>query len=409
MLLTDQTAARLAPFGTTIFTEMTRLAVEHGAVNLAQGFPDFDGPEFIKQAAKRAIDDSHNQYARMFGLPVLNRALAASWQCDTGVAIDPDSYVTVTSGCTEALAAALLGLVNPGDEVILFEPFYDSYRACVAMAGATPRFVTLRPPPAAGQTSHSTPSHPPQFTFDPDELRRAFTDKTRAILVNTPHNPTGKVFTRAELQLIADLCAHHDVIAITDEVYERLTYEPTLPHVRLATIPGMADRTVTCSSLGKTFSLTGWKVGWTIAPPHLTAGVRAAHQFLTFSTSTPFQIAAAAALEPGGPGDLATRELVEELHAARDFLAAALQSLGFRITIPAGAYFITADHTPFGYGDDVAFCRHLTTNVGVAAIPPSAFYSDPARGRDLVRFAFCKKRSTLEEAVSRLERNLRPR
>jgi len=399
-------AARLAPFGTTIFTEMTRLAIQHGAVNLAQGFPDFDGPEFIKAAARRAIDEGHNQYARMFGIPALNRAIAASWKRDTGVEIDPDAHVTVTSGCTEALAAALIGLVNPGDEVILFEPFYDSYRACVAMAGAAPRFVTLRPPGA----EHTGPAGAPsQFTFDPDELRLAFTPKTRAILINTPHNPTGKVFTAPELQLIADLCSHHDVIAITDEVYERLTYEPALPHIRLATLPGMAERTVTCSSLGKTFSLTGWKIGWTIAPPHLTAGVRAAHQFLTFATSTPFQIAAAEALTPGGPGDAATRELVQELHAARDFLAAALRSLGFKITVPAGAYFITADHTPFGYGDDVTFCRHLTTNVGVAAIPPSAFYSEPSRGSHLVRFAFCKKRATLEEAVSRLERNLRPR
>lgn len=402
----SRTAARLAPFGTTIFTEMTRLAIQHSAVNLAQGFPDFDGPAFIKQAAKEAIDAGWNQYARMSGVPELSRAIADSWARDTGAAVDPDAWVTVTSGCTEAIAAAMLGLVNPGDEVILFEPFYDSYRACVAMAGGVARFVTLRPPAAREAPGGAAA----QFSFDPDELRRAFTSKTRAILVNTPHNPTGKVFTREELELIARLCAEHDVIAITDEVYERLTFEPSLPHLRLATLPGMAERTVTCSSLGKTFSLTGWKIGWTIAPPTLTAGVRSAHQFLTFATATPLQHAAAMAVAPGGPGDAAAAELAAELKGARDYLCGALRELGFGVTVPAGTYFVLADYTAvgerLGLRDDVAFCRHLTAEVGVAAIPPSAFYSDPARGRSLVRFAFCKRRATLEEAVERLRRGL---
>ena len=379
-------STRLAPFGETIFAEITTLAVRHEAVNLGQGFPNFDGPEFVKEAAARAIDAGHNQYARMSGIPELTAAIADRFSEATGREIDPDAEVTVTSGCTEAIPATLLGLVNQGDEVILFEPYYDSYRACVSLAGAVPRFVTLRPP---------------AFAFDESELRAAFTPRTRAILVNTPHNPTGKVFSRAELELIATLCREHDAIAITDEVYEHLVFDGE--HIRLAGLDGMDERTVTLSSLGKTFSLTGWKIGWAIAPPALTAGVRAAHQFLTYATSTPLQHGAAAALR--APKSY-YEAFVTDYRRKRDLLVAGLGDLGFGVRAPAGTYFVLADHTPFGFSDDVAFCRHLIEHVGVAAIPPSAFYHDPADGRTLVRFAFCKDEATLEEAIDRMRRRL---
>ncbi|MHC5022964.1 MAG: methionine aminotransferase [Planctomycetota bacterium] len=379
---TPQIAARLEPFGETIFTEFSRLAIQHDAINLGQGFPNFDGPDFVKQAATAAIAAGHNQYARMSGIPALSEAIADRFATDTGRAIDPDAEVTVTSGCTEALAASFLGLVNPGEEVILFEPYYDSYRACVAMAGATPRFVTLRPP---------------GFEIDPDALRRAVTPRTRAILVNTPHNPTGRVLGREELEVIASLCREHDLLAITDEVYERLVFEGR--HERLATLDGMADRTVTLSSLGKTFSLTGWKIGWAIAPPPLTAGVRAAHQFLTFATATPLQHGAVAALRADASYD---RDFIAAYRRRRDLLVDGLARLGFEVFPPQGTYFVLADHSAFGFDDDVAFCRHLVTRVRVAAIPPSAFYHDPADGRRLVRFAFCKDEGTLRAALSRL-------
>jgi aspartate/methionine/tyrosine aminotransferase len=401
-LRTGQIVDRLKPFGTTIFTEMTLLAVKHKAVNLAQGFPDFDGPEFVKRAGIAAIESGRGQYARMFGDAALNGAIAGWWKKWTGIAIDPDVNVTVTSGCTEAIAAAILGLVNPGEKVILFQPFYDSYRACVALAGAEAVFVTLRPPPAFREAA----THEP-FTFDEGELRRAFESGARAILVNTPHNPTGKVFSREELGLIAELCQKHGTIAITDEVYECLTFEARLPHVRLATLPGMADRTVTLSSVGKTFSLTGWKIGWAICSAELSKAVRAAHQFLTFATATPLQLGAAVALSsPETEGYL--RELAKDYAAKREFLAEALAGLGLRVFMPAGTYFVMADHSEvggrLGLADDVAFCRYLTETVGVAAIPPSVFYDDPKEGKSLVRFAFCKKQETLDEAVKRLGR-----
>ncbi len=386
------TSAALAPFGTTIFTTMSRLALEHGAVNLAQGFPDFDGPEFVKEAAVAAIKAGQNQYAPMAGIPALKQAIAARWNLACGMKIDPDACVTVTSGCTEAIAAALLGVLNPGDEVILFEPYYDSYRACVAMSGGVARFVMLSPFSEGGRSG---------FRFNAEHLGRSFSSKTRAILINTPHNPTGKVFTRDELQLIADLCIKHNVVAITDEVYERLVYEPDMPHISLATLPGMAERTITLSSLGKTYSLTGWKIGWAIASPELSRSVRAAHQFLTFATSTPMQHAAAVALTQGEPY---VTELVAQYRAAREYLGSALAALGFTVYPSHGTYFIMADHSRFGFKNDIEFCMHLTKEIGVAAIPPSAFYSKPESGKNLARFAYCKKRETLERAVERLQK-----
>ncbi len=386
-------ADRLAPFGTTIFAEMTALALRHNAINLSQGFPDFDGPAFVKDAAKAALDAGHNQYARTLGVPPLNEAIADWFRRGGGRPVDPTTEVTVTSGCTEALAACFLGLLNPGDEVILFESFYDSYRAGVALAGGVARFVTLRP--GADR----------RFAFDEDELSSAFGPRTRALVLNTPHNPTGKVFTRGELALIASLCERNGVTVISDEVYERLTFDADRPHVSIASLPGMTERTIVCSSLGKTFSLTGWKIGWTIAPPNLTACVRAAHQFLTFATATPLQHGAAVALSDPS-SEPYVRGLVAEYRAGRDFLADALASLGFGVHRPDGTYFIMADHTPvsrrLGLADDVVFCRNLTAEVGVAAIPPSVFYEHKECGRPFVRFAFCKRRKTLEEAVRRL-------
>lgn len=384
-----QTAARLRPFGTTIFAEMTALANAHGAVNLSQGFPDFDGPAFVRAAAVAAIEGGMNQYAPMPGLPRLREAVAGWWGRASGLAADPDTEITITGGCTGGLAAALLGLVEPGDEVVLFEPAYDAYRPGCAMAGATPRFVTLRPGGGG-------------FAFDDAELAGAFNERTRAVVINTPHNPTGKVFTRAELGSIARLCVEHDVIAIADEVYERLVFGGR-EHVPIATLPGMAERTLTLSSLGKTFSLTGWKIGWAIGPPELTRAVRAAHQFLIYAVPPALQMGAAAALTEG-------EAYVEELHAkytdGRAFLCGVLDEVGFEVYEPEGTYFVMCGHgrvgERLGARDDVALCRTLAAGVGVAAIPPSAFYSDPVEGARLVRFAFCKERATLEEAARRL-------
>jgi aspartate/methionine/tyrosine aminotransferase len=382
----SQTADRLRAFGETIFTPISALAAKHGAINLGQGFPNFDGPDFVKDAAIEAMRAGHNQYARMYGIPELNAAIADWFSAGTSLSIDPEAETTVTSGCTEAIPATLLGLINPGEKVIVFEPYYDSYPASLSMAGAEPIFVTLRPP---------------DFAFDPDALRRAFALKPRAIIINTPHNPSGKVYGRDELQLIADLCIEHDVLAVTDEVYERLVFEGE--HIRIATFDGMYERTVSLSSLGKTFSLTGWKIGWAVGPPHLIKAVRSAHQYLTFATATPLQHGAVAALRAPQPY---FDEFLAAYRRRRDVLCDGLAEIGFRIAPPAGTYFALADHTPFGFDDDVTFCRHLIEHVGVATIPPSAFYHDPTDGSTLIRFSFCQDEDMLQEAVHRMREKL---
>ncbi|MFG0259337.1 MAG: aminotransferase class I/II-fold pyridoxal phosphate-dependent enzyme [Phycisphaerales bacterium JB041] len=397
-----RTASRLRPFGTSIFAEMSLLAARHKSINLSQGFPDFDGPDFLKTAACTAIQRGENQYARTQGVPPLNEAVASWWARGGGRELDPHAEITVTSGCTEALAACCLGLLEPGDEVVCFEPFYDAYLADLAMAGASVRAVTLRRN-ASGV----------RFGFDEAELRSAFTSRTRAVLLNTPHNPTGKVFTRDELSLIAGLATEHDAIVIADEVYERLVFVSDRPHVSIASLPGMAERTVTLSSLGKTFSATGWKIGWAIAAPALTAGVRAAHQFLTYASATPLQHAAAAALA-GDEGVAYVAQLVRDYADRRRYLSDALARLGFGVAEPEGTYFVMAEHTTVSAGlglrdasggpaDDFAMARWLIEHAGVATIPPSVFYHDKVEGRKYLRFAFCKRKETLRAALERME------
>ena len=377
-------ASKLEGFGTTIFTEMTRLAQERGAVNLAQGFPDFDGPEFVKEAAIAAVRAGKGQYARMSGIPEVHDALSAKYRRDYGLDYAPGTEFTVTSGATEAIFAAIQGTCGPGDEVVLFEPYYDSYKPSIAMAGATARVVTLVPP---------------RWEFDRDALTAAVSPRARALLLNTPHNPTGKVFSREELEFLAGLCRERDLLCVTDEVYEHLVYDGA--HLPMATLPGMRERTITISSFGKTFSLTGWKIGWAAAPEPLTAAVRAAHQFVTFATATPLQHGAVAALT-ARPDYFV--ELREAYRARRDYLTRELARIGFGVRPPAGTYFVCADFRAFGFDDDVAFCRHLVEDVGVAAIPPSSFYDNKEHARGYARFAFCKREETLREAVRRLEK-----
>jgi N-succinyldiaminopimelate aminotransferase len=392
---TTPVSARLRPFGTTIFAEMTALAARHDAVNLSQGFPDEPGPELAHRAAAEAMRAGHNQYAPLPGVPELRRAIAGWCRRGIGIDPDPDREITVTTGATGALAATMLGLIDPGDEVVLFEPYYDSYRADVALAGGEPRFVTMRP--RAGR-----------FAFDPDELQAAFSPRTRAVVVNTPHNPTGTVFSRAELGHIAALCRRHDAVAVSDEVYERLTFDSGQPHVSIATLPGMRERTIVISSLGKAFSLTGWKIGWAVAPPDLTACVRAAHQFMAYAVASPLQHGAAAVLDRG---EAYAAAVVDHDRAMLARLAPALSDLGFGVFDPAGTYFIMADHSAVsarvGVEGDVAFCRWLTAEAGVAAIPTSAFYENASEGSRYVRFAFCKREATIDEAVRRLREALR--
>ncbi|KAJ1378045.1 Pyridoxal phosphate-dependent transferase, major domain [Sesbania bispinosa] len=382
-----QIAKRLEKFQTTIFTQMSLLAIKHGAINLGQGFPNFDGPEFVKEAAIQAIRDGKNQYARGYGIPDLNIAVAERFKKDTGLVVNPEKEVTVTTGCTEAIAATILGLINPGDEVIVFAPFYDSYEATLSMAGAKIKSITLRPP---------------DFAVPLEELKSIISKNTRAILINTPHNPTGKMFTREELNSIASLCIENDVLVFTDEVYDKLAFD--MEHISMASLPGMFERTVTMNSLGKTFSLTGWKIGWIIAPPHLTWGVRQAHAFLTFSTSQPMQWAATVALRAP---DSYYVELKRDYMAKRAILVEGLKAVGFKVFPSSGTYFVVVDHTPFGLENDVAFCEYLVKEVGVVAIPTSVFYLNPEEGKNLVRFTFCKDAETLRAAVERMKEKLR--
>jgi N-succinyldiaminopimelate aminotransferase len=376
-------AARLQGFATTIFAEMSALAVETGSINLGQGFPDTDGPQEVAEAAVAAIRAGHNQYPPGPGIFELRQAVAAHQQRFYELRYDPVSEVLVTAGATEAIAAAILSLCEVGDEVITFEPYYDSYAACIAMAGAVRRLVRLRPP---------------GYGPDLDAVARAITPKTRLILLNSPHNPTGKVFDVDELSVIARLCVDHDLLAVTDEVYEHMVFEGE--HRPLATFPGMWERTVTVSSAGKTFSFTGWKVGWACAPPALLAAVRTAKQFLTYVNAAPFQHAVVTGL--GLPDGYFTG-LRDDLRTKRDRLCDGLADAGFEVFRPAGSYFVTADIRPLGAVDGMEFCRTLPRRCGVVAIPTTVFYDDEDAGRHLVRFTFCKRLEVLEDAVSRLK------
>jgi aspartate/methionine/tyrosine aminotransferase len=376
---------RASSFTESVIREMTRLAMEHGAVNLAQGFPDFPAPQELKDAARRAIEEDRNQYPITWGERELREAIAAKYERVYGMSVDPERNVCVTCGSTEAMIASLLAVLDPGDEVVVFEPFYENYGPDTILAGATPRVVPLRPP---------------DWTFDEAELARAFNDRTKGIVVNTPNNPTGRVLGRDELRSVASLCQKWGAIAFTDEIYEHITYDG-FRHVPMATIPGMEDRTVTISALSKTYSVTGWRVGWTVAPADLIGGIRTVHDFLTVGAPTPLQHAGVTAL---GLPDEYYRTIAEEYAERRAALLEVLEQSGFKPHPPQGAYYTMADVTHLGFDDDVAAAQHLVRDVGVAVVPGSSFFSRPDLGRHVVRFSFCKRLETLREAGRRLER-----
>jgi aminotransferase len=382
-------SARTRIFTESVIREMTRLADQHDAVNLAQGFPDFPAPAEVKEAAVAAIRADINQYAITWGAKSFRDALAAKVKWSLGLELDPEREITVTCGSTEGMIAALLGIIDPGDEVVVFEPFYENYGPDAILSGATPRYVTLRPP---------------DWTFDPADLRRAFTTRTKAVILNTPNNPTGKVFSLEELQVVAALCQEHDSLLVTDEIYEHIYY-PTpgrpLRHVCPATLPGMRERTIVVNGLSKTYAVTGWRVGYVLAPPAITDAIRKVHDFLTVGAAAPLQEAGAAALRLPPAYYL---RLQADYRERRDSLCGALREVGFRFRDPDGAYYVMTDFTPFGGAHDVEFAEHLTRTVGVAVVPGSSFFHDPALGRHYVRFAFCKRLETLAEAARRLRR-----
>jgi aspartate/methionine/tyrosine aminotransferase len=376
---------RASKFTESVIREMTRICLKHQGVNLAQGFPDFPAPAEIKESAIKAIQTDFNQYAITWGTVNLRQAIAEKFAWYNGVAIDSEREVTVCCGSTEAMISSLMAIVNPGEEVIVFEPFYENYGPDTILCGARPRFITLREP---------------DWRFDEDELTRAFNPKTKAIILNTPNNPTGKVFSYEELKFIADLCLKWNVIAVTDEIYEHILYDGA-KHISIASLPGMRDQTITINSISKTYSLTGWRVGWAIASPSLTSSVRKVHDFLTVGAPHPLQEAAATALHIDRSY---YQTLARDYQERRDFLARALEEAGFKIYLPNGAYYIMTDVGHFGFSDDVTFARHLVEKAGVATVPGSSFYSHPSLGVNKVRFCFPKRRETLEGAAERLRK-----
>ncbi|SRR5579883_621615 len=377
-------------FTESVIRDMTRQALLHGAVNLSQGFPDFAAPVEIKKAAQEAIAADFNQYAITWGTKNLRNAIARQTQKWQGIEVDPERQITVCCGSTEAMISTLMAVCNVGDEVVIFEPYYENYGPDSILSGAKPVFVKLRPPSEKDG----------EWTFDETELRAAFHAQTKAVIVNTPNNPTGKVFTRAELELIRDLCVEHDVLAITDEIYEHILYDNT-EHIALAGLEGMKDRTVTINGLSKTYSVTGWRVGWTIAPPAITNAIRKVHDFLTVGAPAPLQEAGAVAL---GLPDSYYQSLAAGYRARRDRLMPALTEAGFRCFRPRGAYYVMTDISTFGYANDLEFARFLVQEIGVAAVPGSSFYRNPKDGAQQLRFAFCKKDETLDEAAKRLRK-----
>jgi aspartate/methionine/tyrosine aminotransferase len=375
-------------FTESVIREMTRQAMQYGAVNLAQGFPDFPAPEEIKKAAQQAIADDVNQYAITWGAKNLRNAITKKMREEHGLSIDPEKEITVCCGSTEAMISTLLGVCNGGDEVIVFEPFYENYGPDSVLSGARPRFVKLHPPTQEDG----------EWTFDENELRKAFSTHTKAIIVNTPNNPTGKVFTRGELELIRDLCVEFDVLAITDEIYEHILYDGA-QHICLASLDGMRERTVTINGMSKTYAVTGWRVGWAVAPEKITSAIRKVHDFLTVGAPAPLQEAGAAALSL--PAEYYVK-LAEGYRVRRDHLIPSLTAAGFKCFRPRGAYYVMTDISAFGYDDDVSFAKYLVQEIGVACVPGSSFYRDPRDGARQVRFAFCKRPETLDEAGRRL-------